>query len=118
MKLNKKDTMDIRKLQRAIVDGLEDVKAQDIKVFDTTHLTELFDRVVIASGNSNRQTKALAASVRDTVKDAGGHIVAVEGWRPASGCWWTAATPWCTSCSRNCACTTTWKRSGATSRCA
>jgi len=71
--------MDIRKLQRAIVDGLEDVKAQDIKVFDTTHLTELFDRVVIASGNSNRQTKALAASVRDTVKDAGGHIVAVEG---------------------------------------
>lgn len=79
MKLNKKDTMDIRKLQRAIVDGLEDVKAQDIKVFDTTHLTELFDRVVIASGNSNRQTKALAASVRETVKDAGGHIVAVEG---------------------------------------
>jgi|GEM_PF-164903 len=79
MKLNKKDTMDIRKLQRAIVDGLEDVKALDIKVFDTTHLTELFDRVVIASGNSNRQTKALAASVRDTVKDAGGHIVAVEG---------------------------------------
>lgn len=71
--------MDIRKLQRAIVDGLEDVKAQDIKVFDTTHLTELFDRVVIASGSSNRQTKALAASVRDTVKDAGGHIVAVEG---------------------------------------
>ncbi len=71
--------MDIRKLQRAIVDGLEDVKAQDIKVFDTTHLTELFDRVVIASGTSNRQTKALAASVRDTVKEAGGHIVAVEG---------------------------------------
>ncbi|MCO4860450.1 ribosome silencing factor [Cupriavidus sp. WGlv3] len=71
--------MDIRKLQRAIVDGLEDVKAQDIKVYDTSHLTELFDRVVIASGTSNRQTKALAASVRDTVKEAGGHIVAVEG---------------------------------------
>lgn len=71
--------MDIRKLQRAIVDGLEDVKAQDIKVYDTSHLTELFDRVVIASGTSNRQTKALAASVRETVKEAGGHIVAVEG---------------------------------------
>jgi ribosome-associated protein len=77
--LKEQSTMDIRKLQRAIVDGLEDVKAQDIKVFDTSHLTELFDRVVIASGNSNRQTKALAASVRDTVKEAGGHIVAVEG---------------------------------------
>lgn len=71
--------MDIRKLQRAIVDGLEDVKGQDIKVFDTAHLTELFDRVVIASSTSNRQAKALAGSVRETVKDAGGHIIAVEG---------------------------------------
>ena len=71
--------MDIRKLQRVIVDALEDVKAQDIKVFNTTHLTELFDRTVIASGTSNRQTKALAASVRDAVKEAGGHVIAVEG---------------------------------------
>lgn len=71
--------MDIRKLQRVIVDALEDVKAQDIKVFNTTHLTELFDRTVIASGTSNRQAKALAASVRDAVKEAGGHVIAVEG---------------------------------------
>jgi ribosome-associated protein len=72
-------TMDIRKLQRAIVDGLEDVKAQDIRVFNTSHLTELFDRVVVASGNSNRQTKALASSVREKVKEAGGEIVSTEG---------------------------------------
>jgi ribosome-associated protein len=71
--------MDIRKLQRAIVDGLEDVKAQDIRVFNTTHLTELFDRVIVASGTSNRQTKALASSVRDKVKEAGGEIVSTEG---------------------------------------
>ncbi|MGN6229634.1 MAG: ribosome silencing factor [Trinickia sp.] len=71
--------MDIRKLQRAIVDGLEDVKAQDIRVFNTSHLTELFDRVVVASGNSNRQTKALASSVREKVKEAGGEIVSTEG---------------------------------------
>jgi len=71
--------MDIRKLQRAIVDGLEDVKAQDIKVFNTTHLTELFDRVIVASGTSNRQTKALASSVREKVKEAGGDIVSIEG---------------------------------------
>ena len=51
--------MDIRKLQRAIVDGLEDVKAQDIRVFNTEHLSPLFERVIIASGTSNRQTKAL-----------------------------------------------------------
>ena len=71
--------MDIRKLQRVIVDGLEDVKAQDIRVFNTTHLTELFDRVIVASGTSNRQTKALASSVREKVKEAGGDIVSTEG---------------------------------------
>ena len=57
--------MDIQKLQRAVIDALEDVKAQDIKVFNTTQLTSLFDRVVIASGTSNRQTRALASSVSD-----------------------------------------------------
>jgi len=61
----------IQKLQRAIVDGLEDVKGQDIVVFNTEHLSPLFERVVVASGTSNRQTKALAASVRDAVKEAG-----------------------------------------------
>jgi ribosome-associated protein len=71
--------MDIRKLQRVIVDALEDIKAQDIKVFNTSHLTELFDRVIVASGTSNRQTKALASSVRDKVKEAGGDIVSSEG---------------------------------------
>ncbi|CAM2192216.1 ribosome-associated protein [Paraburkholderia kururiensis] len=71
--------MDIRKLQRAIIDGLEDVKAQDIKVFNTTHLTGLFDRVIVASGTSNRQTKALASSVREKVKEAGGEIISTEG---------------------------------------
>jgi ribosome-associated protein len=71
--------MEIQKLQRAIVDGLEDVKAQDIKVFNTSHLTSLFDRVVVASGTSNRQTKALANSVREKVKEAGGDIISTEG---------------------------------------
>ncbi|AXE91794.1 ribosome silencing factor [Paraburkholderia sp. DD10] len=71
--------MDIRKLQRVIVDALEDVKAQDIKVFNTSHLTALFDRVIVASGTSNRQTKALASSVREGVKEAGGDIISTEG---------------------------------------
>ena len=71
--------MDIRKLQRVIVDALEDVKAQDIKVFNTSHLTALFDRVIVASGPSNRQTKALASSVREGVKEAGGDSVSTEG---------------------------------------
>ncbi|MET0210489.1 MAG: ribosome silencing factor [Burkholderiaceae bacterium] len=71
--------MDIRKLQRAIVDGLEDVKAQDIQVFNTEHLSPLFERVIVASGSSNRQTKALAASVRDAVKSRGLSVMRTEG---------------------------------------
>lgn len=71
--------MDIKKLQIAVIDALEDVKAQDINLYDTTHLTSLFDRVAIASGTSNRQTKALAASVRDKVKAKGGNVLSVEG---------------------------------------
>ena len=78
----KKDT---QKLQRAIVDGLEDVKAQDIQVFDTEHLSPLFERVIVASGTSNRQTKALAASVRDAVRDAGFPKPRIEG--EANGEW-------------------------------
>ena len=69
----------IQKLQRAIVDGLEDVKAQDIQVFDTEHLSALFERVIVASGTSNRQTRALAASVRDAVRAAGYAKPRIEG---------------------------------------
>jgi ribosome-associated protein len=72
----KKDT---QKLQRAIIDGLEDVKAQDIQVFNTEHLSPLFERVIVASGTSNRQTKALAASVRDAVREAGFPKPRIEG---------------------------------------
>ena len=70
---------DVAKLQRAIVDGLEDVKAQDIQVFNTEHLSPLFERVIVASGTSNRQTKALASSVRDAVKEAGFPKPRIEG---------------------------------------
>ena len=77
--------MDIRKLQRAIVDGLEDVKAQNIVVFNTEHLSPLFERVIIASGTSNRQTKSLASSVRDAVKRSGFPVLRTEG--EANGEW-------------------------------
>ena len=72
----KKDT---QRLQRAIVDGLEDVKGQDIQVFNTEHLSPLFERVIVASGTSNRQTKALASSVRDAVREAGFPKPRIEG---------------------------------------
>jgi ribosome-associated protein len=72
----KKDT---QKLQRAIVDGLEDVKGHDIQVFNTEHLSPLFERVIVASGTSNRQTRALASSVIDAVREAGFPKPRVEG---------------------------------------
>jgi ribosome-associated protein len=72
----KKDT---QKLQRAIVDGLEDVKGQDIQVFNTEHLSPLFERVIVASGTSNRQTRALASSVIDAVREAGFPKPRIEG---------------------------------------
>ncbi len=71
--------MDNKKLQRLVVDALEDVKAQDIAVYNTTELSDLFDRVVLASGTSNRHTRSLASNVAEKVKQAGGHVVSVEG---------------------------------------
>ena len=62
-----------------MVDALEDVKAQDIQVFDTTPITTLFDRVVVASGTSNRQTRALAKSVHDKVREVGAPVLSMEG---------------------------------------
>ena len=71
--------MDIRKLQKIVVDALEDIKAKDIEVINVTKLTSLFDRVIIASGDSNRQTRALARNVQEKVREAGGEIISVEG---------------------------------------
>jgi len=71
--------MDIRKLQRLVIDALEDVKAQDIEVYNTTGLSDLFDRVILASGTSNRHTRSLASNVAEKVKAAGGGVISMEG---------------------------------------
>lgn len=71
--------MQLTKLQRLVIDALEDAKAQDIKVFDTTGLTSLFDRVVIASGTSSRQTRALARSVYDAARAKKVDVFSLEG---------------------------------------
>lgn len=71
--------MDLVTLEKAVVDALEDVKGQDIQVFDTTKISDLFERVVVVSGTSNRQTRALARSVHDKIKALGGDIIGTEG---------------------------------------
>ncbi len=71
--------MDVRKLQKIAVAALEDIKGEDIEVINTTKLTSLFDRIIVATGSSNRQVKSLARSVEDKVREAGGEVVGVEG---------------------------------------
>jgi ribosome-associated protein len=72
--------MEIEELQNTIVDALDDIKATDIQVLNTTQATALFDRVIIASGTSNRQTRALAKHVADKVLENGGEIISMEGF--------------------------------------
>ncbi|KAB2325520.1 ribosome silencing factor [Betaproteobacteria bacterium SCN1] len=71
--------MNIEDKIKLIVDALEDIKARDIVVLDTRKLTSLFERMVIASGDSNRQTRALADNVREKVKEAGEYVGNTEG---------------------------------------
>ena len=71
--------MELRKKQRTVVDALEDVKGHDIVVYDTARMPSMFERVVIASGDSNRQVRALADRVQDKVREAGGRVYGVEG---------------------------------------
>jgi ribosome-associated protein len=71
--------MDIRRKQRLVVDALEDVKGYDIVVFNTARMPTMFERVIVASGTSNTQVKALADRVREKVKEEGGQVYGVEG---------------------------------------
>jgi len=71
--------MNIRKLQKITVDALEDIKAKDIEVLNTSKLTSMFDRMIVASADSTRQVKALAMNVVEKVKEAGGEVHGIEG---------------------------------------
>ena len=71
--------MRLNKLQKTAVAALEDIKARDIKVLDVRKLTSLYDTLIIASAESNRQVKALAHHVRDKLKEAGADIIGIEG---------------------------------------
>ena len=67
--------MELNELVATAIEALEDVKARDIKIFNTEKLTDQFERVIIASGSSNRQTRALAYAVSGAVKEAGGEVL-------------------------------------------
>ena len=71
--------MDIRKKQRAAVEALEDIKGRDIVVYNTSKLATIFERVIIASGDSTRQVKALADNVQERLKALGARVYGIEG---------------------------------------
>ncbi|HEX6297243.1 MAG TPA: ribosome silencing factor [Burkholderiales bacterium] len=77
--------MDIRKKQRMVVEALEDVKGRDIVVYNTARMPSMFERVVIASGESNRQVRALADHVQERIREGGSRVYGVEG--ESSGEW-------------------------------
>ena len=77
--------MDLSTKQRVVVEALEDVKGYDIQVFNTARLPSMFERVVIASGESNRQVNALAERVQERIKELGGRVYGIEG--KSSGEW-------------------------------
>ena len=77
--------MDLREKQRLVVDALEDIKGRDILVYNTARMPSMFERVVIASGDSTRQVKALADNVQEKVRENGARVYGVEG--EAAGDW-------------------------------
>ncbi len=77
--------MDLRKKQRVVLEALEDIKGRDIIVFNTARMPSMFERVVIASGESTRQVRALADRVQEKVRENGARVYGVEG--EASGEW-------------------------------
>ncbi|HEX7435302.1 MAG TPA: ribosome silencing factor [Caldimonas sp.] len=71
--------MDIRKMEKAVVAALEDIKARDIVVLKVAHLSPLFERMIIASADSTRRVKALADNVQEKLKALGEQVLSVEG---------------------------------------
>jgi ribosome-associated protein len=71
--------LNIEEKTKAVVAALEDVKGQDIQVIDTSKLSSLFERMVIASAQSTRQTKALADHVEEQLKALGVSVLGIEG---------------------------------------
>ena len=72
-------TISTRQIEKIVVAALEDIKGKEIEVIDTKKLTPLFERIVIASGDSNRQVRSLARHVADKVREAGIEILSTEG---------------------------------------
>ena len=77
--MNEQELQDLQKMLEIAVNALEDVKAKDIAVLETQEKTPLFARMIIASGDSTRQVRALVNNVAVDLKAAGFEILSTEG---------------------------------------
>lgn len=77
--------MELEEMKQAVVSALEDIKAKDILVLDVRKLTSMTDCMIIASADSNRQTRALSDNVQKKLKALGEDVIGVEG--EGSGEW-------------------------------
>ena len=77
--MNEQDSARLAQMVETAVNALEDVKAKDIVVIDTSEKTSLFARMIIASGDSSRQVRALANNVSVSLKEAGFLLIGSEG---------------------------------------
>lgn len=71
--------MQLEDMKLAVVDALEDIKAFDITVMDVRQLTSVTSFMIVASGNSTRQCKAIADNVREKLKEKGLEARGIEG---------------------------------------
>ena len=71
--------METRQIETLAVAALEDIKAKDIEIIDTSKLTPLFESIIVACGDSGRQVRSLARHVTDKLREAGAEVLSTEG---------------------------------------
>ena len=75
--------MQLEALRKIVIDALEELKARDIAVLDVRGIASFTDLMVVASGTSTRQVKALADKVLEKCRLASVRPLGVEGEQEA-----------------------------------
>ncbi len=71
--------MQLEVLQKIVVDAMEDVKAQDIRILDVRNIASFTDLMIVASGTSTRHVKSIADKVVEKCAAVGIRPLGVEG---------------------------------------
>ena len=68
-------------LAKKVINGLDEMKAIDIRSIDVKKLTSIADIMIFASGRSDRQVRALAQKAVEIAKKADAAVLGTEGER-------------------------------------